>query len=122
MPILCHLTYCINIKNFAKNFFGHFSLIFTVLTIFSLIYTGEQKKTHLLTILQKSLVKNFRRSIIFSKCSQTSKFFFERLTYPLDFFRSKYLHHHTSCRRSRSKRPKKTPFVNNVQMTLEILL
>ena len=47
------------IKNFAKKFFGHFSMIFTVLTIFSLIYTEK-----------KSLVNNL------AKCSQTPIFFF----------------------------------------------
>ena len=75
---------------------------------FSLIYTGTQKKTHLLTILQKLVEKNFCRPIIFSKRSQTSKFFFERLLHPLDFFRIKYLHRHTRCRCSRWTRPKKT--------------
>ena len=114
--------YIIISETLSKKIFPDFLVIFVILTIFSLIYTGTKKKPYLLTILQKTLGKNFCKSIIFSKRSQTSKFFFERLTYPLDFFSIKYHHRHTPCRHSRSNIPKKTPFVNNVQMTLEMLL
>ena len=120
--ILCHFTLYNHIRHFVKKIFPDFLVIFVILTIFSLIYTGTKKKPYLLTILQKTLGKNFCKSIIFSKPSQTSKFFFERLTYPLDFFSIKYHHRHTPCRHSRSNIPKKAPFVNNVQMTLEMLL
>ena len=93
--------------NSEKNYFLEFKVNLAYFWHFSLIYTGTKKKPRLLTILQKTLGKNFCKSIIFSKRSQTSKFFFERLTHPLDFFRIEYLHRHTRCRCSRWTRPKK---------------
>ena len=113
-------------QSFEKNVFLEFKLILATFCNFSRIYTvtknASKKKKRLLTISQKSLHKNFRRPIIFSKRSESSKFFFERLAQPLNPFGIKNLLHHTSCCGSRWNILKKTPFVNNVNMTLEMLL
>ena len=109
-------------KVLKKNVFLESKLNLATFCNFSRIYTVTKNalKNRLLTISQKSLHKNFRRPIIFSKLSESSWFFFARLAQPLNPFGIKNLLHHTSCCGSRWNIPKKKPFVNNVNMTLKL--